>query len=381
MKPEGEFEGVVRDVTSAGQGVVAHPSGRTAFVPGVWPGEEGRFRVVGSKGRVMFARVVELTVWSPHRRPAPCPHHGHSHKECGGCPWQFVAYPAQLDAKQQRIAQSLERFELGSTLRNIWPSDDEFAYRNRAQFKSDGQRLGYVAANSQQLIDIKACSILNLSNQAHLARLRAQLPNPQWRPQRRQPWVTLDVDDLLPDGEVSVNERLPFRQANASQNARMKRWLAEHLASLPERQKALELFCGSGNFTEVLLDSGVSDVAAVEGVDAALVALMKALPDPRVRTLCVDLFDAEAFARLIRAERDADILLLDPPREGLKQKAGLFDKKARFKHVFYISCDLATFCRDLQAFVEAGYQVQEIQPLDQFPQTPHVELMARLDRI
>jgi 23S rRNA (uracil1939-C5)-methyltransferase len=76
--------------------------------------------------------------------------------------------------------------------------------------------------------------------------------------------------------------------------------------------------------------------------------------------------------------RDASILVLDPPRDGFKLAGLLLTKKHRFRDVFYISCDPATFARDIEAFIRAGFRPVEIQPLDLFPHTPHVELLCWL---
>ena len=72
LKVGDEFDAAVRDLTSAGLGVVAHPSGRVCFVPGVWPGERGTFAITALKGRSGEARVVELVAPSPERVTPPC---------------------------------------------------------------------------------------------------------------------------------------------------------------------------------------------------------------------------------------------------------------------------------------------------------------------
>lgn len=376
-----EFTGVIRDLTVDGNGVVQHHDGQIFFVPGVWIGEQARVRVTGFKGRFGFAEMIAIEDASPHRLTPPCPYQGHTTNACGGCPWQFVSYAAQLQAKQDRVRQTLGRIATAETIRPILPSPNVYGYRNRTQFKTDGEQLGYMAAASRSLVDVRDCLILTEKNRNTLQALRNRLPQSEWRPRRSNTLTTLDIDETVDASSVSVNARLPFQQANGAQNQNMRRWLIEKLAGFDRAQPVLELFAGSGNFTEVILDAGFNKVVAVEAVEKAMTELQQKFP--AIKTLTCDLFAADACDRLYHAMPDAEILVLDPPRDGLKNdllksKQGLFRKKSTLKEVLYISCNLPTLSRDLHAFIEHGYKVVEVQPLDQFPHTPHIELMVQL---
>lgn len=375
IKIGSRFEGCVKDLASDGRGVVEHPSGRTFFVPGVWLGESGQFRVAGLKGRIGFGEIVALDEPSlhPERIDPLCPHHQH----CGGCPWQFVSYKAQLQAKQDRVEQNLRRLDPKIDILPILPSAASWGYRNRAQLKTDGDSLGYVAAGSNMLVPVTQCPVLNDKNQQTLQSLLDQLPNDKWRPGKRRDWFTVDIDDssALP----SINERLPFRQGNSCQNTVMQQWLKQQLQAIAEGKEVLELFSGSGNLTQIIAASGAAQVTAVEVVDAALEQL-QSRQLPGVKTLACNLFDPTDAEKLLPAVKASEILVLDPPRDGLKITEPLLIKKSAIRHVFYISCDLATFARDLRVFQNAGYKVKSVQPLDLFPQTPHVELMGVLQR-
>ena len=203
---------------------------------------------------------------------------------------------------------------------------------------------------------------------------------------RKVAWTTLDIDEDTDADNVQINRRLPFRQANSAQNQRMQTWLSERLQTIrgvsQSPLKVLELFCGSGNFTEVIANAGFDDIVAVECIAQALQALDKKQLCNVSTTLC-DLYDNKAFTTLMQTHHNADVLILDPPRDGLKTIDCLFTHSAKcnsYRDVLYISCNLATFSRDLVTFVEAGFSVQQIQPLDQFPQTPHIELLCHLSK-
>jgi len=378
LKIGSTFRAQVKDLSSDGRAVITHPEGRIFFAPGTWLGETGEFRITGLKGRIGFAELVILENVSPHRVQAPCPHHGFSRQDCGACPWQFIAYSEQLRAKQDRVEQAVSRLPCSTDVLPIEPSPNQFAYRNRAQLKTDGERLGYVAAQSNDLVAISSCRILTTHNQHTLQQLLAALPQSRWKTKRKQRWTTLDIDETVDAGSVSVNQRLPFRQANTAQNNFIRAWLSAQLADLSAKN-AVELFSGSGNLSEVLIDASIERLLAVEVVEEALrVLAQKELPG--VECLQCDLFDGSAVEKLAMRLKNTELLLLDPPRDGLKIREPLLKRARKLKTILYISCDLASFCRDVKDFLEHGFQLTRVQPVDMFPHTPHIELLARLRR-
>lgn len=76
-----------------------------------------------------------------------------------------------------------------------------------------------------------------------------------------------------------------------------------------------------------------------------------------------------------------DVIVVDPPRKGLTNSLIESAAKMQPKKVVYVSCNPATLVRDIELFAEQGYTVkQPIQPVDQFPQTTHVESVTVLER-
>jgi 23S rRNA (uracil1939-C5)-methyltransferase len=376
FKHEAAFEGRVRDLTSDGRGVVSHPDGRTFFVPGVWLNEVAEIRVVGRQGKVGLGQVITLEKADPQRREAPWLHHGDSPDHCGGCPWMFMPYEAQSAAKVRRLQSTIEGLgDRATQLDELLVAPRETGYRNRAQLKTDGLKLGYVAAGTRTLVDVTACPILSASNRETLARLRKQLPNPTWRA-RKQDWQTIDLDDSL--GEASLNKRLPFRQGNTQQNAVMRGWLAHAIAPISPDTSVLELFAGSGNFTEVLA-AHFKTVLAVEGDQQALQQLSGVAPD-RVQAHALNLFSVPAVEAWISEREKIRVLVLDPPREGLKVRAPFLSALAELETVIYVACDIATWARDCKDFMAQGFRLARVTPLDLFPQTPHLEVLSVLTR-
>jgi 23S rRNA (uracil1939-C5)-methyltransferase len=125
-----------------GQGV-ARQDDFVVFVRGAVPGDRVRARITRRKRSYAEARVLEIVSPSPRRVPAVCPHA----EECGGCEWQTLAYPAQLEFKQQQVVDSLTRLGhlSGFALEPIRGMDDPWRYRNKMEFSFAADEHGELA--------------------------------------------------------------------------------------------------------------------------------------------------------------------------------------------------------------------------------------------
>lgn len=357
----------VVDLNSKGEGVGKYKQ-QVVFVPGAWLDEQVRVRVVEVKKSYVQAELLRILKASDSRREASCPYHGVSENTCGGCPWMSVDYAAQIHAKQRRVEEMCSRLGFNGAS-PIQISAQEFGYRNRAQLKASADAIGFVAARSEQIVDVDRCVVLSDHNNALLAKIREQ----DWGiGRRRKTWVTIDIADEVDFDHISFNQRLPFRQGNTAQNQQMLIWL-DRVLSEHDGKRAAELFAGSGNLTQALVAAGVEDITAFEVVPEALDVLRQNLPG--VKTVALDLFDKTKLSELVSLSAGADLLLLDPPRDGFALLGEFVSQVPSLQSVIYISCDLASFERDVAALRDE-FTLLELQPLDMYPQTPHVELMS-----
>ena len=380
MDPHSQHSTIVRALSHKGHGVVDHPDGRVFFLKGTWPGDTVSWCVAAQAKSYDYAELVSIDTPAPERVEVACPHRGDTEKTCGGCPWMMVSYEAQLKAKEQRVSFLLDKNGIEvRTRHSLIPSPDVFGYRNRAQFKTDGTRLGYVSEGTNQLAPIEDCLILNDSMRALLKDMRQTLPNPQWAPSGDFPWSYLDVDDHQTLSQVVVNRRRPFRQGNEAQNLNMKRWILETLKDARPDWPVMEAFCGSGNFTEALSSAGFTNILAAE-VRGSAIQQLTAKNLPGVRIMEIDMTEKGVWQQLARRQPHAKILLVDPPREGIEKRRGLYKYLDNLEMILYISCEPTTWARDVKDFQQNGWRVESVTPLDLFPHTPHVELMSVLRR-
>jgi len=347
-----------------------------------------QFEVESEGARYGYARVKEFLRLSPERTQVPCPHQGAGEGRCGGCPWMIGDYAAQLRYKEQRVKHALQRAgliagldaESDDVMRPIWGSERILGYRNRAQFKTDGKLMGFVEEGTHRIADVLDCLVLNDRVRADYSRMRDRLPNLTWVPTDGHKWNFFELDDAMAPGEMPpFNRRRAFRQGNSAQNERMKAWLAERTPHAKVGETAIELFSGSGNLTGVLKNAAFSKILAVEGVEEAMTKLREK-GWPELRTLVADLTRPAVYAQIAQKLPTARVLLLDPPREGARGVEKLVAALPNLERVLSVSCDTATFVRDAVAITKQGFRLAEVQPLDLFPHTAHVEILALFTR-
>ena len=160
---------------------------------------------------------------------------------------------------------------------------------------------------------------------------------------------------------------------------------ALRLAQVQPGHRVLDLYCGVGLFALAMARAG-GDVLGIEQNRAAV----QMARENAVRNDLRAEFLAGDTARVLqrraqnavksRAEASVDLVVLDPPRAGA---ASCLPEIVRLqpRRIVYVSCDCATLARDVRFLTAAGYRLAEIVPLDLFPQTAHVEAVARLERL
>lgn len=413
---------------------------RPVFVPFSAPGDRIEVELPADAEGALHAAPLRILRAGPDRIAPPCRHFGPGaageERECGGCEWLHLAYPRQLAAKERAFAETLRKIgrldPSAIGLRPIAPSPRPLRYRCRAKFHFDraSGRLVFFRRRSHLPVRLEECHLLVegldalravLGPALAAARLAPREVALEWSEHEGRgaallllPEVTAAVREraealcaavpalagvvLQSEGPpvaivgdpVLAHERFPgaparglqrsrpdvFQQANRFANALL---VDEALRLLePGGEEVLELFCGAGNFTGPLLERA-RGVAAVEVQGPALELARRDLSGPRARFFAGKAIDlARAFARE-RGEgaRRFSRALLDPPRDGAKG-IGAALRDLGVARAVYVSCDPATFARDLRECAGAGLRIASVQPFDLFPQTHHVEGVALL---
>jgi len=139
-----------------------------------------------------------------------------------------------------------------------------------------------------------------------------------------------------------------------------------------------DLYCGTGTIAQIMADVSKK----VIGIEIVEEAVQAAKENAKLNGLenC-EFIAGDVLAKVDELKDKPDLIILDPPREGVHPKA--IDKIIKFgaKQIIYVSCKPTSLARDLKIFVEKGYKVEKVRCVDMFPHTPHVECVTLMSRV
>ncbi len=155
---------------------------------------------------------------------------------------------------------------------------------------------------------------------------------------------------------------------------------AIELAGLARRERVLDLYCGIGTIALALaLEAG-----EVFGVEIVERAVADAIENARLNGIDNARFFAgdvrTAMRPLLEESGKPDVVVVDPPRAGLSQKVVRRILEAEAERIVYVSCNPTTLAPNARQMADAGYELRTVRPVDMFPQTPHIECVALLER-
>ena len=408
----------------AGGWMLARHAGRVVLVAGAIPGETVRARLGRVERGVAFARVDAILSPSPDRREPPFD------PACGGGVYAHIRPEAQAAIKRDVILDGLRRGAGLDWTRpfEVQPSP-EAGYRLRARLHVNDGRIGFFKEGTHTLCD--AAPSAQLDPRALDAVTRFVEAHPQLaleaievsenlagderalflhedrqrsRPGRAPAPTAAVVDGvtgvsmsrggrlLTLAGVPEVGDPIAAIVDGAAVEARLRRHAAAFfqgnrfllralasavVAAVPDGP-AVNLYSGVGVFAVGLCATGHEAVVAVEG-DPVSGADLKANAQPFGDGLGVDTRAVETFLGETRLGPDTTVVI-DPPRTGLSKAASASLAASVVRRIVAVSCDVATFARDLKVLRAAGFEVESLTAYDLFPNTAYVETLAVLRR-
>jgi 23S rRNA (uracil1939-C5)-methyltransferase len=369
--------------------------GRVVLVPSVLPSETVRIDF----GKDVHASLVEVLTPAAERVTPPCP----LFTICGGCHYQHAPYEYQLARKVEILREQLQRvgkIKFEGEIDVI--SGPPLGYRNRAQFHIAEGKIGYLAARSHELVPVEdECPVSSPCLNQALAEMRARLGDPRF------PRFVQAVEIFTNETDVQINviesehavarrfyEWCESKQAidyhtsfgsfrvSSKSFFQVNRFLVEKLveAALPQNtnapggESALDLYAGVGLFALQMARRFRSVTAVETGSSAAHDLEFNASR----AELAVKVEQARVEDYLEHLQVTPEFVLADPPRAGLgKDVVGHLQRLAP-PRLTIVSCDPATLARDLAGL--SSYEIESLTMVDLFPQTYHLETIARLRR-
>lgn len=429
------------DKLAFGGNGVCRIDGKVCFVPLSCPGDEVSLRITAQKKSYSLAAIAEVMQPSPHRTIPPCPIFG----ACGGCNWQHISYPVQVESKRQILADSLWRGARvpAHLVEDVVPAPSQFGYRSRLQFKVavDGRilRIGFFRQGSHQVVDAAdGCPIAAPVINEVLGSFRSMLTAYPDIGSISQ--ISIDTGNcgvivvIHQSGMITSKSRKFFVDRAARFGA------CTGLFIKADRQPHGEMIWGNAEISyrmnpsrsdcpPVVLTYAPGGFAQVhQQQNSAMLSVIRRLgaftPDIRLLDLYCgngnfSLPLADAVASVIGIEGNADSIraaeynkelnavvnvrfFCDDVNSGVQRlveqgqtfdtvlldppRAGAGDAvpgmaQLRPDRIIYVSCDPGTLARDCGLLAAHGYQVVASVPIDMFPQTYHIESVTLLRRL
>jgi 23S rRNA (uracil1939-C5)-methyltransferase len=426
----------IDSLAHGGRGI-AREDGLVVFVSGALPGDRVRAEVTKKKRRFAEARTVELLRPAPDRIADTCVHEG---EPCPGAPWQGLSYESQLAHKRAQVDDALRRIgDLdGFELEEIVPGGEQWRYRNKLEYsfgEDDGEVvLGFHARGRwDRIVGVEDCKLASeVGNEARnkvrdWAR-REGIPaydrrdregvlrNLVVREGRRTAQVQtrlvtslaefakppVDLHTMIEGdsgstdgptgalGEERLREELcglelemshsAFFQTN-TEMAETLYAVAAEFAGLSGSERLFDLYCGIGTIG-LTMASAAGEVWGLELVPQAIADAEANAERNGITNATFTTGSARTGVRpLIETAGKPDVVIVDPPRAGLSQKIVRRLIECEAKRVVYVSCNPTTLAPNAAQMVEAGYTLRKVRPVDMFPQTPHIECVALLEKI
>lgn len=457
---------LMTDVAAEGKSL-ARVNDMVVFVPFTVPGDVVDLQVRKKKHSYCEAEVIRFVEYSKDRETPMCEHFG----VCGGCKWQNLPYPKQLEAKQKQVHDQLTR--IGKVaLPNFMPilgSVKVSEYRNKLEFGCSNKRwltkeqvasgevydnmngIGFhITGAFDKILPIEKCWLMdNLHNVIRneirdyafekgitffdLRQQRGLLRDVIIRNSNTGEWMVIiqfhydeegdekrakellqhiadkfpeitsllyvnnqKCNDTIGDQEVftfkgndciyETMENLRFKvgpksfyQTNTEQAYHLYS-VARKLAALTGDELVYDLYTGTGTIANFVAHKA-RHVIGIEYVP-------EAIEDAKVNSALNNITNTEFYAgdmkdilndSFIDLHGRPDVIITDPPRAGMHPSVVATILRMAPKRIVYVSCNPATQARDL-SLLDVDYSVTEVQPVDMFPHTPHVENVVLLER-
>ncbi len=405
------FELDVADFAFGGMALGRLESGKVCFVRGAAPGERILARSVADKPSHRVASLVEVLRPSPRRVERFCPFScgpdagglGES-RQCPGCSYQHVPYEDELAAKDAQLRSFISRWlklDPAGIALAPFAAPSRAGWRNKITLgcgsSPKGYRPGYKASDNRSLVPVDDCP---LAHDALRSLMREELPKRELldviQDSSRLTFRHTSRDGALfwlndpPRGSALLTESLPFGELRVPRgsffqvNPEVAGALLSSFAELVRAhspEAVLDMYCGVGVFGLAAAKAGVPHVEGCE-MDPAAIAAAK----ENAKSLGLDNCNyvsgdaAKLFKSLSSGLQPAkSMLVLDPPRCGLSEKALKEAASLRAKHLVYVSCSADALCRDLKPLLASGYRLVSARAFDMFPSTAHFETLAFLE--
>ncbi len=412
LKIDEIYETEITSLENEGAGV-CKINGMVVFVPKTLVGEKIRVRITEIKKNYALGKLVKILEKKEKRVTSKCPYYD----ECGGCNLRHQSKDENLKFKKEKVENALRKIsKIDVKVDDCVSCFKDDHYRNKASFKVENDRIGFYAKGTYQLVDIDYCLLLENEINDSLSVIRNyikenenSIKNIIIRHGNAKDEILIDIYSLNEDdkkilnylihnisnlktvvfndqiifGSGSINQisnglmflcsSKSFFQVNDVQMEKLYQIVLDN-AKLKSSDIVLDLYSGTGTISCII----ASHVKKVIGVEIVFDAVLNAKENQKINNINnVKFICGDVTKEISKIKEKPNVIIVDPPRNGLDRKAIAIIKKISSKKIVYISCNPVTMARDI-SYLKDLYDVKKVVPVDMFPNTSHVECVTLL---
>lgn len=369
------------------------------FIKNALPGEIVDVKITKEKKNYTEGIITKYIKKSNKRIKPICPYY----EKCGGCNLMHMTYENQLKYKQEKVENIIHKYtDPNLKIKNIIPCENIYNYRNKITFHIK-DKIGLYEDNSKNIVEIDKCLLAdNKINNIYLELKENKINKDEiiirssyndsliYYKNKENDLKNINCNNIINNNKIIkgnnyIIEKLKnykfiisqtsFFQVNTKQTIILYDKIKE-VANLTQEDKLLDLYCGTGTIGLYLS----KDCQEVLGIELNKDAIKDANKNKMLNNINNAKFIAgDAKEEIKKINYKPTIIIVDPPRSGLHKDMIKDLIKFNAKKIIYVSCDPITLSRDLKE-LNSTYNIVEIQPVDLFPNTYHVESICVLER-
>ena len=396
----------ITDLDSFARGI-ARVNDKICFVSHALPLEVCEIEITKEKKNFIEAEATKILEESKYRIMPLCPYY----ENCGGCHIMHYDRQSELIYKEEKVNDLIHKFSKLDSVRikDIIGGQDYF-YRNKLTLHGDNNKIGLYQEKTNKLISIDECILCNKKINEIVDRLNKYLEKSSDKIKEIiirttsldevmlviKGNINLKITDSFKDiSSIYINDKLVLGKESITEvindlyfeiypksffqvNYEMMKIMYNKVIDFYKEHKdlnVLDLYCGTGTIG-MLISKYCKSVVGVEVNSDAIISANKCMERNNISNIKFHLGKVEDKIDMFK---NIDSIVVDPPRAGLDKHTIETILKLNPESIIYISCDPVTLARDLFTLKE-HYIIKEIQPIDMFPNTYHVENVCILER-
>jgi tRNA/tmRNA/rRNA uracil-C5-methylase (TrmA/RlmC/RlmD family) len=382
----------IEKVTHGGHFIARH-EGAVIFVRHGIPGENCTIQITSTGSSFNRADVISVETPSEFRVQAPCSFANRN--GCGGCDFQHISVDHQRTLKSDVIAEQFSRIAKIDLRIDVEEVGESTQWRTRAIATTDRNgKLGFYKSRSHSIAPVTDCIIcvetMNFSEIASRdlkgdVRVEISASNTGERSIALAP-TRGEEKARLTEGPSVLHENVLGRALEVSQESfwqshknapEVLTQVVLDFAQLNPGEHVLDLYGGVGLFSAAIVDA-VGPTGHVDLIEGSKIATADAARNfAAYSNITIATGDV---AKLLPRITAADVVVLDPPRDGAGKEAVAHIARLAPRAIVYVACDPAALARDSGYLADHSYSLVKVRAFDLFPMTHHIECVALYER-